>query len=252
MGAVQQLLDLCRKDGVYLSDGIKRAIFWQDLNSSVMTGSSRVVDHSTFSELQWKRDPFSPNFFVLPPGFRTLSHLLGAEFIEVLEDIYALQCLRDLMLFGKEDVISMAHVDNQQASVQSRLVSLPNRSSISACCHLAAYLCSTMLRCKIWRGSTIPSHLSFQLLCELEKAKDDIIWDNQPGLLAWLLHIGGAFAPTGSIRSGYVVLLQLNRNTRLRGLYTTWPGLLDILKQFIWSEKAFAEQVQVFWQECFV
>ena len=28
MGAIQQLLDLCRRKGVYLSDGIKRAIFW--------------------------------------------------------------------------------------------------------------------------------------------------------------------------------------------------------------------------------
>ena len=28
MGAIQQLLNLCRTNGVYLSDGIKRAIFW--------------------------------------------------------------------------------------------------------------------------------------------------------------------------------------------------------------------------------
>jgi hypothetical protein len=28
MGAIQQLLDICRRKGVYLSDGIKRAIFW--------------------------------------------------------------------------------------------------------------------------------------------------------------------------------------------------------------------------------
>lgn len=28
MGAIRQLLDVCRTKGVYLSDGIKRAIFW--------------------------------------------------------------------------------------------------------------------------------------------------------------------------------------------------------------------------------
>jgi hypothetical protein len=28
MGAVQQLLDICRTKGVYLTGGIKRAIFW--------------------------------------------------------------------------------------------------------------------------------------------------------------------------------------------------------------------------------
>jgi hypothetical protein len=121
-----------------------------------MTGSSRVVDHTTFSELQWRRDPFSPNFFILPPGFQAQSHLLGEEFVEVLKDVYALQCIRDSNLFGKDDVIAMVRIDNHQASIQSRLVSLPNRSSISECCHLAAYLCSVMLRCKVWPASTIP------------------------------------------------------------------------------------------------
>lgn len=128
----------------------------QDLNSSVMTGSSRVVDHTTFSELQWRRDTLSPDFFVLQPGFQTQSHLLGEEFIEVLKDVSALKCIRDSALFGTEDVISIAYIDNHQASVQSRLVNLPNCSPISECCHLAAYLCSAMLRCKIWRASTIP------------------------------------------------------------------------------------------------
>lgn len=121
-----------------------------------MTGCSRIVDHTTFAELEWKRDPFSPKSFILPPGFREYSDLLGESFVEILRDIFALQCIRDSALFGHEDVISMARIDNHQASIQSRLVSLQSFSNISECCHLAAYLCSTMLRCKIWRTSTIP------------------------------------------------------------------------------------------------
>lgn len=127
-----------------------------DLNASVMTGSSRVVDHTTFSELQWRRDPFSPSYFILPPGFQSQSYLLDRDFVEVLKDVSALQCIRDSALFSREDVISMAHIDNHQASIQSRLMSLPTCSLVAECCHLAAYLCSTMLRCKIWRASTIP------------------------------------------------------------------------------------------------
>lgn len=127
-----------------------------DLNATVMAGSTRVVDHTTFSELQWKRDPFSPDFFTLPPGFQAHIHVLSKEFIEILQDIAALQCIRDSALFGKEDVISMAHIDNHQASIQSRLIGLSNCSPMSDCCQIAAYLCSTMLRCKIWRTSTIP------------------------------------------------------------------------------------------------
>ncbi|PMD45856.1 putative N-ethylmaleimide reductase [Hyaloscypha variabilis F] len=250
MGAIQELLNLCRKKGVSLSEGIKRAIFWQDLNSSVMTGSSRVVSHTTFSELKWRRDTLSPNFFILPPGFQAQAHLLGEEFVDVLKDVYALQCIRDHSpYFGPQDVISMARIDNHQASIQSRLVSLQKRSAISECCHLAAYLCSAMLRCKLWRESTIPSHLSLQLLNKLQQANNDPVWDDRPELLTWLLYIGGAFAPTGRIRSDYVVLLDVNRSSRLAGLYTSWPELLEILKQFIWSEGAFMAQVKAFWGE---
>ncbi|KAJ5136442.1 N-ethylmaleimide reductase [Penicillium atrosanguineum] len=252
MGAIRQLLDICRRKSVYLSDGIKRAIFWSDLNASVMTGSTRVVDHTTFSELQWKRDPFAPSFFTLPPGFRPQSHLLGEDFVEVLKDVFALQCIRDSAFFGQEDVITMTHIDNHQASIQSRLVSLPTCSLVSECCHLAAYLCSTMLRCKIWRTSTIPSHLSLQLLCKVQQTSDDLVWNDWPDLLAWLLHIGGAFAPEGAIRSGYVELLQSNHRSRLQDLYTSWSELLEILKQFIWSEKAFMSQVKAFWDESLV
>jgi hypothetical protein len=91
-----------------------------------------------------------------------------------------------------------------------------------------------------------------QLLYKLQQANEDIVWDGRPDLLAWLLHIGGAFAPMGTIRFGYVVLLHLNRRTRFRGLYGSWGELLDILKQFIWSEKAFMSQVKVFWEESLV
>ncbi|ORY17220.1 hypothetical protein BCR34DRAFT_621944 [Clohesyomyces aquaticus] len=228
---------------------IRQRMNRSDLNASVLTGSDRIVDHTTFSELQWRRDPFSSNFFVLPPGFQPHSHLLGGEFVEILKDISALQCIRDSYFLGTEDVISMAHIDNHQASIQSRLVSLPHLSTFAECCHLAAYLCSAMLRCRIWRTSTVPSHLSFQLLCKLQESNNDVIWEGRTDILAWMLYIGGAFAPTGPIRSDYASLLHLNQSTRIRWLYTSWPELLAILKQFIWSEKAFQSQVKGFWED---
>jgi hypothetical protein len=126
------------------------------LNSSVMTGSSRIVDHTTFSELQWRRDPFCPGYFILPPGFQPQSHLLGEDLVEVLKDVHAMQCIRDFSQISLDDVIAMAHIDNHQASIQSRLVGLPSHSSIEECCRLATYLCSTTLRCKVWFASTVP------------------------------------------------------------------------------------------------
>ncbi|KAE8547901.1 hypothetical protein EYB25_009694 [Talaromyces marneffei] len=249
MGAIQQLLDVCQRKGIHLGEAIKRAIFWQDLNCSVMTGSTRIVDHTTFSELKWTRHPRFSDFFVLPPGFKSLSYSLGDEFIEILKDVYALQCIRDNLWGATEAAISMAYIDNHQANIQSRLVGLSRHSSFSECCHLALYLCSTMLRCKIWRTSVIPSHLSLQLLYKLQEVNDDRIWEHHPGLLAWMLYIGGAFAPVGPIRSNYVALLHKNRISRFKGLDTSWLELLEILKQYIWSEKAFASQVEAFWKE---
>ncbi len=94
-----------------------------------MTGSKRIVDHTTFAELRWRRDPFIPDAFILPPGFQTTSHLLTDEFVGVLKDIRALQCIRDSAYFPAEDVMSMTQVDNHQTSSQSRLVSSAKKSS---------------------------------------------------------------------------------------------------------------------------
>jgi len=68
-------------------------------------------------------------------------------------------------------------------------------------------------------------------------------------MLAWLLHMGGAFAPDGPVRFNYLVLFHINRDTKLKGLYSNWTELLEILKQFVWSEKAFMSQVRGFWEE---
>jgi hypothetical protein len=128
----------------------------QDLNSSILVGSNRIVDHTTFVELHWSRDPFSSGFYRLPPGFHKISHLLTEDFIEVLEDINALHCIRDLRRFSGGDVIQMAHINNHTAWIQSRLVELPNTSPLLECCYLTAYLCSVMLCCKVWCGLVVP------------------------------------------------------------------------------------------------
>ncbi|RNJ57410.1 hypothetical protein D7B24_006173 [Verticillium nonalfalfae] len=110
MGAIQNLLEACLKQGIVLSDNLKRAIFWQDLNSSVMTGSSRTFHHQSFPELSWSRDKTSSTFFKLPPGFQVLSSVLGHTFLEIMEDVHALQQIRDTNLFGPEDAIHGSHL----------------------------------------------------------------------------------------------------------------------------------------------
>lgn len=128
----------------------------QDLNASVLVGSTRIVDHTTFSELRWTRDSLPPNTFKLSPGFQKRSHLFSEEFIEVLEDLHALQCLRESMPPLKFNVLTMEGINNHMASIQSRIVNLPKPSSAVFCCHLAAYLCTVMLCCRVWCAPVIP------------------------------------------------------------------------------------------------
>ncbi len=128
----------------------------QDLNASLMTGSERVVDHTTFAELTWKRDPFSPFMFELPQGFQRLAHLFTDEFIEVIEDINALQYIRNSLPQVCDDAVTISQIDNQQAWIESRLWALPKGSSFQECCNYAAYLSANILCCKVWRTSAIP------------------------------------------------------------------------------------------------
>ncbi|TRX98421.1 hypothetical protein FHL15_000495 [Xylaria flabelliformis] len=94
MGAVHLLLQMCQTKGIYLTGGIKRAIFWQDLNSSVLAGSTRVVDHATFSELHWKKDSLPLDFFRLSPGFQAheLVRSLSGHVMLSSSGIFELSC----------------------------------------------------------------------------------------------------------------------------------------------------------------
>ncbi|MCJ1291618.1 hypothetical protein MMC34_003163 [Xylographa carneopallida] len=95
----------------------------------------------------------------------------------------------------------------------------------------------------------VESHISSRLLWELQHANENPIWDDHPELLLWLLYIGGAFAPIGTVRSDYLALLRSNNAARFRDLCRSWPELLGILKQFTWSDKAFTSQAKAFWEE---
>lgn len=128
----------------------------QDLNCAVIAGSPRLFDHTTFVELEWRRDPFTPNFYTLSLGFRARAHLFRDEFIRVLEDTHALQCIRDSPNFGCRDTGEMIRYDSHQGSVQSRLVDLPKDSLFLECCYLAIYISACQLCSKAWKALAIP------------------------------------------------------------------------------------------------
>ncbi|RDW64358.1 uncharacterized protein DSM5745_09769 [Aspergillus mulundensis] len=245
MSAVHQLLKICRSKSIYLTAGIKRAIFWQDLNASILANSKRIVDHATFAELLWARDPFVPSHYHLPLGFKSRAYILGVEFCAVLQDLHALQCIRDRPRPARTDAMQMLHINNHTASVQSRLVALSGLSPLQKCCRLAAYLCSVTLCCKVWCELVIPSHISSELLLNLQQTCDSLVWNEHPDLLLWLLYVGGAFAPVGPVRSGYLDLLRLKSDDD----YSSWPKVHECMRRFIWSDNAFLVPVRALSRE---
>ncbi|KAK8017678.1 hypothetical protein PG993_014004 [Apiospora rasikravindrae] len=249
LGAVRQLLDLCQKEGIQLTDGIKRAVFWQDLNGSILSGSSRIVDHTTFTELQWTRDALPTDFFAVPTGFQIRPHLLTDELLEIFKDIRALQWIRDRPIYSRTNPADMARINDQTASIQSRLADLKDLSPTMECFRLAGYICSVMLCCSVWCAAVFPSEVSSQLLRVLQQTHDDKLWDDDPDLLLWILYMGGTYAHRGAVRYGYVALLRFNNVTRFKDLYRSWLEALEVLKQFVWSDAAFLAHVRAFWDE---
>jgi len=64
-----------------------------------------------------------------------------------------------------------------------------------------------------------------------------------------MLHLGGSFSPRGTIRSEYKRLLRSNRESRFGGLYNSLEELIELMKRFVWSKKAYGAQVEEFWKE---
>ncbi|OBS26083.1 hypothetical protein FPOA_00027 [Fusarium poae] len=249
MGAVQLLLTTCEKSGVRLTEGIKRATFWQDLNSSVLVGSKRMFHHKSFAEIKWERDSISRDLLQLPAGFQIRSHLFIDEFIEVLEDIYALERIRDDYR-PADCVVSGVFINGHTASIQSRLQALPKETSMSRCCYLGSYLCSVMLCCTVWCSLVIPANISTQLLHELQETYHNPVWDDDADLLLWLIYMGGAFSPCGPVRSSYINMLRSAMSERY-GVTKSWTETYEILRDFLWSDVAFRIEVRKVWEEAF-
>jgi hypothetical protein len=87
------------------------------------------------------------------------------------------------------------------------------------------------------------------LLIKLHEANGDNQFDDQPDLLQWLLYTGGAFIPEGPTRSGYTSFVNRERASAFGGSYRSLTDVVQVLKQFIWSEKVFKVPIERFWKE---
>jgi hypothetical protein len=64
-----------------------------------------------------------------------------------------------------------------------------------------------------------------------------------------MLYMGGCFSPKGAVHSEYKALLKANHEAKFKGMYRSLEDLMEILHDFIWSEKAYRMQLDRFWEE---
>jgi hypothetical protein len=88
------------------------------------------------------------------------------------------------------------------------------------------------------------------LLFELQRAYLDPVWNEHTDLLLWLVYMGGAFSPTGPVRSSYIALLRSTMSEKY-GALKPWTQTYEILRDFLWSDVAFRTEVRKLWEEAF-
>lgn len=151
-------------------------VFRQDLNTATITGSERILDHTSFSELYWRRDPLLIKLYALPPGFLRISHLLTGELVEIIEDVHALQLISEMYCEPAPlDAISAMQIDNQQAWIESRIQTLRIREDpiLKSCC-LTLYLCTYLSCTTIWQSALISvSHCYLLILCMAQADREN-------------------------------------------------------------------------------
>ena len=91
--------------------------------------------------------------------------------------------------------------------------------------------------------------MSRHLLHNLQGLADDPTWNRHADLLVWLLTIGASFSSEENIRSEYVSLLHAQAAKGRNRAYVSWPEAQQVLKQYIWSDKAIADKMKEFWLE---
>lgn len=223
----------------------------------MLTGSPRVFDHAMFPELSWTRDPFLGPSPTAPCGFEEQAALLSADFLSLVQDIYALQLSCDSVLGVMRDAVTLRSLDNQQAWIESRLYWCwkntayeGDGATLERCCVLAAYICTYALHTETWEASLIPAHCSARLLDALQETYNGTTaWLDHQDLVLWLVVTGGSFAAVGECRREYVALLNGVCWERLDHCVTSWPSLELILQRFIWSQRTIMPVCRRFWEE---
>ncbi|KAF2111986.1 hypothetical protein BDV96DRAFT_164542 [Lophiotrema nucula] len=245
-----------RADAQFSTGALSRALFWQDLMSSVIAGTDRFLSHGSFPEIFWSqpRCPLYPFYCHLRIGFQEIASHFHPEMIAVLEDLNALCMMLDAKCSGEDLPIARMEIDNGQAWIESRLADLLSElrrsgeeNAVYKVCIFATYLCTYKLSTSIWEGLLIPEFCAMQILRILQTPANDHLWDAFPELVVWLLFAGGAFAVKRRTKVTFAAFILGAHENRIGRFHREWETLRETLTRFVWSAHAMEPKYRQFW-----
>ncbi|KAJ4301720.1 hypothetical protein N0V90_003813 [Kalmusia sp. IMI 367209] len=119
---IEKLVQICESERHTLSASVRRGIFWQDVNTAIVSAKDRVLDRAMFPEFEWGRATFMVDWARLSSGFENMRNELGDTILEVTRDIYVLQKHSEALAFCKPNLAVIHQMDNMQACIEARLI----------------------------------------------------------------------------------------------------------------------------------
>jgi hypothetical protein len=155
-----------------------------------------------------------------------------------MADVAMLQYVRHSATVQSDGDFSLASLDNQQAWIESRLFNLRSESAdpILQCSIIAATITAYVLFSEIWQNSTIPCHLSGQLLVKLQQDLEWPGWEDCADLLLWTLSVGHSNTVNEERRSAYAALIYQTHWTKLYPYLSSREVLVKTLDLFVWPK----------------
>ncbi|KAF1850856.1 uncharacterized protein K460DRAFT_22889 [Cucurbitaria berberidis CBS 394.84] len=251
---VQAIMNMCQAEDVTAVDQVQRALFWQDLISCLVLGTSRLLSHNCYQEFRNLRIVNVTK--ELPLGFLEVTYMWHMEFAAVVQDLTGLCTLVD-KCDPTRTFIDELPIDDSQANIESRLVDLLSESrsspacvdSIYEACIFATYLCTYNLSTGIWMGCFVPEVCVSRIIGCVTEAVHDPLWDSVPGLLLWLLCVSGGLTERKDVRKQVTVLIQSVFLLHMEGIHQDWHVCKGILRNYVWSERAMERKIFRVWKD---
>lgn len=256
INGIQIIMNMLKAECIAVVEQVQRALFWQDLLSSLVLGTSRLLSHIDYEVFKGHIELSHHEEWLKVSGFMTVATSWPRKFSVILQELDTLCRIIDEGTEAKEECLLL---DNLQANIESRLVDLLNLSRHSVnnslrplyeASVLATYLCTYKLSVGIWDGCFVPEFCIDQVFKNVQLILEDVQWLSSYNLLLWLLFLIGGLTARTSMRKRIIVFIKTVFRTQSgTDLLGDWALVRRILATFVFSEKIMGESFLRVWEQ---